>query len=129
MVRKAKIAEKQLQMVQASGSCGSSFRSVSPVGTPDDNLTKVLGWMDKTEEVENVASWINVPPCYQQASVSAPVITVRSMHEGQCTAQVKDLKPSVTPTISREAAKRRLEWTEQRLSEMLAVKYQKHNQK
>ena len=114
MARKAKIAEKELQMAQVSSSDGSSFRSISPVGTPDDNMTKVSGWMDKTEEAENVASQINVPSVYQQTSVSAPVITVQSTHGGQCSAQVRDLKPSVKPTISIEAAV--LEWTEQRLS-------------
>ena len=62
--------------------------------------------MDKTEEAENVASAINVPSVYQQTSVSAPVITVQSMHEGQCSALVRDLKPSVKPTISNEAASR-----------------------
>ena len=108
MARKAKIAEKELQMAQVSSSDGSSFRSISPVGTPDDNLTKVSGWMDKTEEAENVASQINVPSVYQQTSVSAPVITVQSTHGGQCSAQVRNLKPSVKPTISIEAAVRGL---------------------
>ena len=39
LVRKAKIAEKEIQIAQASSSCGSSLRSISPVGTPDDDLT------------------------------------------------------------------------------------------
>ena len=65
--------------------------------------------MDKTEEAENVASQINVPSVYQQTSVSAPVITVQSTHGGQCSAQVRDLKPSVKPTICIEAAVRGLE--------------------
>ena len=60
MARKAKNAEKELQVAQVSSSGGSSFRSISPVGTPDDNLTKVSGWLDKTEEAENVAQPINV---------------------------------------------------------------------
>ena len=98
LVRKAKIAEREIQIAQASSSCGSSLRSISPVETPDDNLTKVSDWMDKTEEAENVASTTNVPSVYQQTSVSAPVITVQSMHEGQCSALVRDLKPSVKPT-------------------------------
>ena len=106
LVRKAKIAEKEIQIVQASSSCGSSLRSIPPVETPDDNLAKVSDWMDKTEEAENVASTINVPSVYQQTSVSAPVITVQSMHEGQCSALVRDLKPSVKLTISTEAASR-----------------------
>ena len=89
MARKTKIAEKEIQMAQASSSCGSSFRSISPVRTPDDNLTKVSGWMDKTKGAENVASSTNVPPGYQQTSVSAPVITVRSTHTGECSAQVR----------------------------------------
>ena len=80
MARKAKVAEKELQMARVSSSSGSSFRSISPVGTPDDNLTKVSGWMDKTEDAESVTSSINVPPGYQQTSISAPVITVRSTH-------------------------------------------------
>ena len=104
MARKAKNAEKELEMAQVSNSGGSSFRSVSTVGTPDDNLTKVSGWMDKTEETENVASSINVPFVRQQTSVSAPVITVRSTHGGQCSAQVRDLKSSLKPVMSTEAA-------------------------
>ena len=106
LARKAKIAEKEIEMAKVSSSCGSSFRSISPVGTPDDNLTKVSRWMDKTEEAENVASSINVPPGYQQTSVSAPVITVRSTHGGHSSAQVRDLKPSMQPTKTREAVVR-----------------------
>ena len=92
-----------LELAKFSSSCGTSLRSISPVKSPDDNLRKVSDWMDKTEEAENVASSINVPSVHQQASVSAPVITVQSMHEGQCAALVRDLKPSVKPTISTEA--------------------------
>ena len=106
LARKAKIAEKEIEMAKVPSSCGSSFRSISPVETPDDNLTKVSDWMDKTEEAENVASTTNVPSVYQQTSVSAPVITVQSMHEGQCSALVRDLNPPVKPTISTEAASR-----------------------
>ena len=62
--------------------------------------------MDKTEEAENMASSINVPSVHQQASVSAPVITEKSMHGRQCSALVRDLKPSVKPIISTEAAMR-----------------------
>ena len=76
LARKAKIAEKEIEMAKVPSSCGSSFRSISPVETPDDNLTKVSDWMDKTEEAENVASTTNVPSVYQQTSVSAPVVTV-----------------------------------------------------
>ena len=106
LARKAKIAEKEIEMAKVPSSCGSSFRSISPVETPDDNLTKVSDWMDKTEEAENVASTTNVPSVYQQTSVSAPVITVQSMHEGQCSALVRDLNPPVKPTISTETASR-----------------------
>ena len=116
VARKARIAEKEREMAIVSSSCGSSFRSISPVETPDNNLTKVSDWMDKTEKTENVASSINVQSVYQQTSVSAPVITVHSMHRGQCSPLVRDLKPSVKPTISTEAAMRTLERTEQRLS-------------
>ena len=106
LARKARIAEKEIERAKVSSSCGSSFRSISPVGTPDDSLTKVSDWMDKTEEAGNVASPINVPSVYQQTSASAPVITVRSTHEGQRSGLVGDLKPSVKPTISTEAAVR-----------------------
>ena len=106
VARKARIAEKEIELAKFSSSCGTSLRIISPVKSPDDNLTKVSDWMDKTEEAENVASSINVPSVHQQASISAPVITVQSMHEGQCSAQVRDLKPSVQPTICTEAAVR-----------------------
>ena len=108
VARKARIAEKEIELAKFSSSCGTSLRSISPVESPDDNLTKVSDWMDKTEEAENVASPINVPSVYQQTSASAPVITVQSMQGGQCSAQVRDLKPSVKPTISIEAAVRGL---------------------
>ena len=106
VARRARIAEKEIEMAKVPSSCGSSFRSISPVETPDDNLTKVSDWMDKTEEAENVALSINVPPGYQQTSISAPVITVQSMQGGQCSALVRDLNPPVKPTISTEAASR-----------------------
>ena len=106
LARKAKIAEKEIERTKVSSSCGSSLRSISPVETPDDNLTKVSDWMDKTEEAENVASTINVPSVYQQTSVSAPVITVQSMHEGQCSSIVRDLKSSLKPVMSTETAVR-----------------------
>ena len=108
VARRAKIAEKEIEMAKVSSSCGSSLRSISLVETPDNNLTKVSEWMDKTEEAENVASAINVPSVYQQTFVSAPVITVQSMQGGQCSALVRDLKPPVKPTISAEAAVRGL---------------------
>ena len=106
VARKARIAEKEIELAKFSSSCGTSLRSISPVESPDDNLTKVSDWMDKTEEAENVASSINVLPGYQQSSVSAPVITVQSTHGGQCSAQVRDLKPSVQPTKTTEAVVR-----------------------
>ena len=106
VARKARIAEKEIELAKFSSSCGTSLRSISPVESPDDNLTKVSDWMDKAEEAENVASPINVPSVYQQTSASAPVITVRSTHEGQRSGLVGDLKPSVKPTISTEAAVR-----------------------
>ena len=65
--------------------------------------------MDKTEEAENVASSINVLSVHQQTSISAPVITVQSMHGGQGSALMRNLKPSVKPTISTEAAGRGIE--------------------
>ena len=91
VARRARIAEKEIEMAKVPNSCGSSFGSISLVETPDDNLTKVSDWIDKTEEAENVASPINVPSVYKQTSVSAPVITVQWMQGGQCFAQVRDL--------------------------------------
>ena len=106
VARKARIAEKEIELAKFSSRCGTSLRSISPVESPDDNLTKVSDWMDKTEEAENVASPINVPSVYQQTSVSAPVITVQTTHGGQRSAIARDLKPLVKPTISTEAALR-----------------------
>ena len=106
VARKARIAEKELELAKFSGSCGTSLRNFSLVESPDDNLTKVSDWMDKTEEAENVASSINVPSVHQQASISAPVITIQSMHEGQCSALVRDLKPPVKLTTITEASVR-----------------------
>ena len=106
VARKARIAEKEIKLAKFSSSCGTSLRSISPVESPDDNLTKVSDWMDKTEEAENVASPINVPPGYQQTSISAPVISVRSTHGGQGSAQVRDLKSSLKPVMSTETAVR-----------------------
>ena len=34
---------RKIKRAKVSSSCGSSFRSISPVGTPNDNLTKVSG--------------------------------------------------------------------------------------
>ena len=106
VARKARIAEKEIELAKFSSSCGTSLRSISPVESPDDNLTKVSDWMDKTEEAENVASPINVPPGYQQTSISAPVISIRSTHGGQGSAQVRDLKSSLKPVMSTETAVR-----------------------
>ena len=106
LARKAKIAEKEIERAKLSNNGGSSFRSISPVGTPDDNLTKVPGWLDKTEEAENVASFIYVPSVHRQTYDPTPVITVQATHGTQCSAQVRDLKPSVNPGTSTEAANR-----------------------
>ena len=53
--RKARIAEIERQIAKVSNSCGSSLRSISPVGSPDDKLTKDSGCMDVTEISENGA--------------------------------------------------------------------------
>ena len=55
---------------------------------------------------KNLAQSVNVPSVNPQTSVTAPVITVQSMHGGQCTAQMKDLEPSVKPILSKEATNR-----------------------
>ena len=66
----------------------------------------VSGWMEKTEDAENVAQSINVQSVYPQTSVPTPVVTVRSTHGAKCSAEVRKLNVSVKPTISAEAAKR-----------------------
>ena len=109
MARKTKIAEKEIERAKVSRSCGSSFRNISPVGTPDDNLMKVSGWMDKTEEAENVASSTNVPPGYQQTSVSAPVIAVRA---GLSTGQILVSAPVYSTINSRRTILRASEGLE-----------------
>ena len=113
LARKARIAEKEIERAKVSSSRDSSYRSMSPDWTPDDNLTKVSGWMDKTEEAENVALSINVPQVYQQTSSSAPVITVRTTHGRQCSAQVRDSKSSLKPVVTTGAAVRDIgkDWT------------------
>ena len=98
LARKARIPEKKIERAKVQISGGSSFRSISPVGSLDENLTKVSGRMDKTEEGENLAQSVNVPSVYPQTSVTAPVITVRSIHGEKCSAQVRDLKPSLSET-------------------------------
>ena len=47
---------------------------------------------------------INVPSVYPQTSVLKPVITVLSTHGRQSSAQVRDLEPSVKPTIFTEVS-------------------------
>ena len=42
LARKTRIAEIERQRAKVSNSCGSSLRNISPVGSPDDNLTKDL---------------------------------------------------------------------------------------
>ena len=126
---KARLAEKEIERAKVSSSCGSSLRSISSIGTPEGNLRKVSGLVDKTEEAENVAQPINVPSVYPQTSVIKPGNTVLSMHGGEGSAQAKDLKSSLNPVKSTEAAVRDIKRTEQKLTMVLAVKQQQHNQK
>ena len=91
-------------MAKASRSCSSSFRSISPFKLPDDNfLTKVSGWIDEAEAAGNRVQHIDVRFVLPQTYVSIPEYTARSAHGGQCSMQVRDLKPPVQPTISSEA--------------------------
>ena len=62
-------------------------------------------------------------------SVSAPVITVQSMHVGQCSAQVRDLKPSVQLTKTTEAVVRDNERDRTKTAKVLSVKLKQYNQK
>ena len=41
--RKARLSGKEIEKAKMSSNCRSSLRSTSPVGAPDNNLTKVLG--------------------------------------------------------------------------------------
>ena len=106
LARKARIAKKEIEGAKASSSCGSSLRSISTVGTQDDNPTKISGCMDKTEEAENLARIFNVPSVFRQTSVLKPVNTVQLTCGGHFSAQARDLKHSVKPLTSTEAAVR-----------------------
>ena len=64
LARKARITEKETERAKVSISCGSRFRNISPVGTLDDNLTKVSEEMEKREGGENLAQSVNVPSEY-----------------------------------------------------------------
>ena len=67
VARKARIAEKEIELAKFSSSCGTSLRSISPVKSPDDNLTKVSDWMDKTEEAK-LKTWHRRLTCHLFAS-------------------------------------------------------------
>ena len=54
LARKVRNSEKEMEMSKTSNGCGSSFRRFSPVLLPDDTLTKISVWMDKTEAAENL---------------------------------------------------------------------------
>ena len=53
LARKARIAEKGIELAEASTSQGTSFRNISPV----DSFREDLGWMNKTKTVENGAKY------------------------------------------------------------------------
>ena len=91
-------------MAKISSSCGSIFRSISPVGTPDDNLTKVSGWMDKTEELKIVDECAICIPANVRLSTS----DYSTIDAWRTTLRASELLETVSETdhltISREAA-------------------------
>ena len=46
VAHRARIVEKEIEMAKVPSSCGSSFRSISPVEIPHNNLTKVCLRLD-----------------------------------------------------------------------------------
>ena len=62
--------------------------------------------MHKTEEAENEAQPKTLPSVYLQTSVIKAVSTVIATYGGHFSAQARDLRPSVKPIMSTEAAVR-----------------------
>ena len=88
LARKATIAEIERQIAKVSNSCGSSLRSISPVGSQDDNLTKDSGCMDITETAEYGAK-SNIVVTIPSKSENAGKL----VHEGKFSAPMRDSTP------------------------------------
>ena len=69
-------------------SCWSSLRSILPVRSPDDTLTKDSGWIDKTETDEN-GTKSNIAVSVHSQSENA----VNLVHEGTFSAPMRVSKP------------------------------------
>ena len=95
LARKARIAEIGREIVEATSSLGTSFRSISPL----DSLTEDLGWMDKSQTAGNEAK-SNIAVSVH----STPENVVKLVHEGKFSAPMRDSKPLEIPTISADAA-------------------------
>ena len=89
LARKARIAEKEREIEEASSRQGSSVRSVSSV----DSFTEVSRCMDKTETAD-IALSVH----------SKPENAVKLVHEGKFSALRRDSKP---PTEADEQADRK----------------------
>ena len=85
LARKAKIAEIERQIAKVSNSRGSSLQSISPVGSPDDNLTKDSGCTDITETAENGAKSNFVVSVHSKSENA-----VKLVHEGKFSAPMRD---------------------------------------
>ena len=101
MVRKAKLAKKEIEMAIVSKSCGSSFRSISPVGIPDDDLTKDSEWMDKTETAQNGVESISA-----LSGQPKPKKSEKSQNEGTFSAGERESKPSENSSNPTEAVEK-----------------------
>ena len=88
LARKARIAEIERQIAKVSNSCESSLRSISPVGSPGDNLTKDSGSIDKRKTAENGAK-SNIVVSVHSKSDNA----MKLVHKGKFSAHMKDSKP------------------------------------
>ena len=93
LARKARIAEIEREIAEASSSQGTSFRSISPI----ESFTEDSGCMDKTGTAENVAKFN-----FALSEHSTPENAVKLVHEGKFFAPMRDSKPLEMSTISTE---------------------------
>ena len=88
--RKTRMTEKKLEFAKASSSRETSFRNLSPVWSPEDSLTKVSVWMNRTETIENLAKSLNVPLVLENSSVPSPANAEKSVNEKQFSARQRN---------------------------------------
>ena len=92
LARKARIAEKERQIAEATCSQGTSFQSIASV----ESFTEDSRWTDKTETAEN-GTKSNIALSVHLKSENA----VKLVHEGKFSALKRDSKP---PTEADEQA-------------------------